>query len=41
MSARSRLIAGFPTEQRAIQAKCFHPSGAFVEFKRGRDSNRL
>lgn len=22
----------FPPEQEAIQAKCFHPSGTFVEF---------
>lgn len=27
----SRLL---PPEQEAIRAKCFHPTGAFVEFKR-------
>jgi hypothetical protein len=30
------LIAYFqlPPEQQAIRAKCFHPSGTFVEFKK-------
>ena len=34
MSDLSIFIAGLPPEQQAIRAKCFHPSGAFVEFKK-------
>jgi amino acid adenylation domain-containing protein len=34
MSDLGRLIANLPPGQRSIQAKCFHPSGSFVEFKR-------
>jgi acyl carrier protein len=29
-----RHITDLPPEQRAIRAKCFHPSGDFVEFKK-------
>ena len=32
MSDRSKHILGLPPEQEAIRAKCFHPSGTFVEF---------
>ena len=32
MSYVSRHSAGLPPEQEAIRAKCFHPSGTFVEF---------
>ena len=32
MSDRPKLIADLPPEQRAIRAKCLHPSGNFVEF---------
>jgi amino acid adenylation domain-containing protein len=35
MSDFSRLLTDLPREQQAIRAKCFHPSGSFVEF--GRD----
>ncbi len=34
MSDLSRLIAELPPEQQAIRAKCFHPSGVSVEFKK-------
>jgi len=29
-----RLVANLPPEQQAIRAKCFHPSGTFVEFRK-------
>jgi non-ribosomal peptide synthetase component F len=29
----SKYITHLPPEQEAIRAKCFHPSGTFVEFK--------
>jgi amino acid adenylation domain-containing protein len=29
----SRLLSDLPLEQRAIQAKCVHPTGTFVEFR--------
>ena len=32
MSDRLKRIADLPPEQQAIRAKCFHPSGTFVEF---------
>jgi amino acid adenylation domain-containing protein len=32
MNASSKLSTRLPAEQEAIRAKCFHPSGAFVEF---------
>jgi amino acid adenylation domain-containing protein len=28
----SRTVANLPTEQEVIRAKCFHPSGTFIEF---------
>ena len=34
MSNLSGVARGLPPEQRAIQAKCFHPSGVFVEFRK-------
>ncbi|MGH9893977.1 MAG: AMP-binding protein, partial [bacterium] len=34
MSESSRFPPELPPEQRAIRAKCFHPSGTFVDFKR-------
>jgi non-ribosomal peptide synthetase component F len=34
MTDFSGLIADLPPEQQAIRAKCFHPSGTFVEFKK-------
>lgn len=34
MSDFSRLLTNLPPEQKAIRAKCFHPSGLFVEFKK-------
>src|SRR3989442_14755071 len=33
MSNLSRLIADLP-QQQAIGAKCFHPTGTFIEFKK-------
>ena len=33
MSDLATLIAHLPPEQQAIRAKCFHPSGTFIEFK--------
>jgi iturin family lipopeptide synthetase B len=30
----SKYITHLPPEQQAIRAKCFHPSGNFVEFKK-------
>ena len=33
MSDSSQRVATLPPEQEAIRAKCFHPSGAFEEFK--------
>lgn len=30
----NRSLTNLPPEQQAIRAKCFHPSGAFVEFKK-------
>ena len=32
MSDHSRFATNLPPEQEAIRAKCFHPSGTFVEF---------
>ncbi|MGH7830377.1 MAG: AMP-binding protein, partial [Candidatus Binatia bacterium] len=32
MSDPYRILPELPPEQQAIRAKCFHPSGAFVEF---------
>jgi amino acid adenylation domain-containing protein len=34
MSDFSRLLTDLPREQQAIRAKCFHPTGTFVEFKK-------
>jgi len=34
MSDLGRLTADLPPEQRAIRAKCFHPTGTFVQFER-------
>jgi non-ribosomal peptide synthetase component F len=34
MSDVARHITDLPPEQEAIRAKCFHPSGSFVEFKK-------
>ena len=34
MSDLSRPLADIPPEQDAIRAKCFHPSGSFIEFKK-------
>jgi len=34
MSDLSIFIAGLPPEQQAIRARCFHPSGSFVEFRK-------
>ncbi|MGH7830549.1 MAG: amino acid adenylation domain-containing protein, partial [Candidatus Binatia bacterium] len=34
MSELARAFPALPPEQQAIRAKCFHPSGAFVEFKK-------
>ena len=34
MSAISKYDPGVPPEQQAIRAKCFHPSGKFIEFTR-------
>jgi len=34
MSEFIAAITQLPPEQEAIRAKCFHPTGAFVEFKR-------
>jgi amino acid adenylation domain-containing protein len=33
MSELSSPVANLPPEQEAIRAKCFHPTGTFVEFK--------
>ena len=32
MKERSTPFTNLPPEQEAIRAKCFHPSGTFVEF---------
>jgi len=34
MSDHSRFATNLPPEQEAIRAKCFHPSGTFIEFKK-------
>jgi non-ribosomal peptide synthetase component F len=34
MTGASRHFPRIPPEQHAIRAKCFHPSGKFVEFKK-------
>lgn len=34
MSDSSSPTSGLPREQQSIQAKCFHPNGTFVEFKK-------
>ena len=34
MSTPSRTTPGLPPEQEAIRAKCFHPNGTFIEFKK-------
>jgi amino acid adenylation domain-containing protein len=34
MTNISTAISDLPPEQRAIRAKCFHPTGRFIEFKR-------
>ena len=34
MSELSNPVPNLPPEQEAIRAKCFHPTGTFVEFKR-------
>ena len=34
MSDLSKQGSELPAEQRAIRAKCFHPSGTFVDFKK-------
>jgi hypothetical protein len=33
MTDNSKIRGDLPPEQEAIRAKCFHPTGAFVEFK--------
>jgi amino acid adenylation domain-containing protein len=33
MNDQLTSVTNFPSEQEAIRAKCFHPSGTFVEFK--------
>jgi amino acid adenylation domain-containing protein len=33
MRDRSELLSNLPLEQQAIQAKCVHPTGTFVEFR--------
>ena len=33
MSGIMRHSTNLPAEQEAIRAKCFHPTGAFVEFR--------
>lgn len=35
MSDSSKRIAEIPPGQRAIRARCFHPTGTFIEFKKG------
>src|SRR3972149_5991963 len=34
MSGLCRSLPDLPPEQQAIRAKCFHPSGVFVEFEK-------
>ena len=34
MNTPDRHVAGLPPEQEAIRAKCFHPTGTFIEFKK-------
>ena len=34
MSGLSRSLPDLRPEQEAIRAKCFHPSGSFIEFKK-------
>ncbi len=34
MTNISKAISDLPPEQRAIRAKCFHPTGRFVEFRK-------
>jgi amino acid adenylation domain-containing protein len=34
MSEPSSVVSHLPPEQQAIRAKCFHPSGTFIEFKK-------
>ncbi len=34
MTNISTAISDLPPEQRAIRAKCFHPTGRFIEFKK-------
>jgi amino acid adenylation domain-containing protein len=34
MSDIDRLITGLPLEQQAIRARCFHPSGSFIDFRK-------
>jgi non-ribosomal peptide synthetase component F len=34
MNGPSKLSTKLPPEQEAIRAKCFHPTGTFVEFKK-------
>jgi hypothetical protein len=34
MSDASRDSTAIPSEQSAIRAKCFHPTGTFIEFKK-------
>src|SRR3990167_1064135 len=34
MGDLSTSFPGLPPEQEAIRAKCFHPTGTFVEFKK-------
>jgi hypothetical protein len=34
MSEQSRPVTNLPPEQQAIRAKCFHPTGTFVEFRK-------
>ena len=34
MSDFTRNFTNIPPEQEAIRARCFHPTGTFVEFKK-------
>jgi hypothetical protein len=34
MSDYPKYLLKLPPEQQAIRDKCFHPTGAFVEFKK-------
>src|SRR5262245_26064328 len=34
MSDFSKQFSSLPSEQQAIRAKCYHPTGTFIEFKK-------